>query len=266
MKNNEYSVIKTSYEFLLKHRKNLAFFWLITMWIPWIILGFHPNILPDLTNMWLGEKILTLIGNEDPTFMHRIYDVFYVWSTIWTIILGELVTLYLFQYHKKESLELSGIMKWYFYKIPKLIFTKFLFWLSILARSLLLIIPGIFYSILWLFTTQVVLYYDIFGLKAMKKSKTLVQWRRWETFGRNVGYTIIVAWLFIVPMTLFVVWYIGLYNYPIVRPIIDTIFNLIQIPILIFSAVLMGHFFLIRDKTSHQNELSINESSAAIEK
>jgi len=248
----ESSIITISYTFFLKHRKELCFFGLITVWIPWIFLGFHPHSIPDIANLSLREKIeaITATTNNDETiFIHRIYDIFRLWFQLWTIILWWLTTLFLFKTYKGETPHHYQIIKEYAYKIPKLLLTTLVLSVCLLGLFLLLIIPWFIYSIFWIFTMSVVLYYNAWWREALKKSKTLVEGRRWKTLINNIGYYCIIGWLLLVAMIFLVLGYLWLYNYPSTRPIIDTVFNLIQVPILIYQALLLGHFFLLRTET-----------------
>ncbi|MBD3281377.1 hypothetical protein GF391_01385 [Candidatus Uhrbacteria bacterium] len=77
----------------------------------------------------------------------------------------------------QESLKLA-INKWL-----KAIGTNLLAGILLLGLFILLIIPGIIFSIYWYFILYVVIFTDKWGLEALKASKELVQNRWWKTFG-----------------------------------------------------------------------------------
>ena len=77
----------------------------------------------------------------------------------------------------QESLKLA-INKWL-----KAIGTNLLAGILLFGLFILLIIPGIIFSIYWHFILYVVIFTDKWGLEALKYSKELVQNRWWKTFG-----------------------------------------------------------------------------------
>lgn len=82
-----------------------------------------------------------------------------------------------------RSLDLSkyfglGLVKW-----------LYLFWLS-----LLLLVPGIIYSIYWLFTSQIFVIEGLGYPEALDRSKKIVEWRWWNLFGKML-VIVITVWL-----------------------------------------------------------------------
>jgi hypothetical protein len=76
-------------------------------------------------------------------------------------------------------------------------------WLSVLTSilvilwSLLLIIPGIIFSIYYSLAVYVFFFEGKKGMEAIKRSKALVKGYWWPVFGRTIGFSLIV-WLFMI--------------------------------------------------------------------
>ncbi len=85
----------------------------------------------------------------------------------------------------QESFKLA-VNKWL-----KALGTNLIAGILLVGLFILLIVPGVIFSIYWIFILYVVLFTDKWGFEAMKESKQLVQNRWWKTFGYSIVFGIL---------------------------------------------------------------------------
>ncbi len=85
----------------------------------------------------------------------------------------------------QESLKLA-INKW-----PRVIGTNLISGILLIGLFILLIVPGIMYSMYWYFIIYIVIFSDKWGMQAMTYSKEVVQNRWWKTFGYAIVFGLI---------------------------------------------------------------------------
>lgn len=85
----------------------------------------------------------------------------------------------------QESFKLA-VDKWL-----KVLGTNIIAGILLVGLFILLIVPGVIFSIYWVFILYVVVFTDKWGFEAMKESKQLVQNRWWKTFGYAILFGIL---------------------------------------------------------------------------
>ncbi len=92
---------------------------------------------------------------------------------------------------------LYGIRKWGIF-----IGTSILYFFSIIAGTLLLIIPGIIVSVWFMFYTYSIVFAEKSFIDALKYSKSLVIGRWWQVFWKSMGFGILWWLIFSLPIIL----------------------------------------------------------------
>jgi len=91
----------------------------------------------------------------------------------------------------KEKIDFKGALKKSLSKWPKVIWTSFLRGIFLIGLTLLLIIPGVIYSIYWAFVVYVVVLCDKSGKKVLNYSKSVVKGKWWKVFRIFLGLEIL---------------------------------------------------------------------------
>lgn len=257
------TIWNNSKTFFILYRKELLFFWLITMGIPAIFESFVPVNISNIEWMSLHNKAWTIFmdmweqfnENSIENYPHGIYHLFEVRHKAWWYVLQWLVYVLLFQHIKNSFHWVKNTIKGLFYKIRRLIGTSFLAWLCLAWLYLLLIIPGIIYSVFWVFITPLILYTSLSWREVMKKSKSLVQWR-WR---KTIRFLFIIYFIYWIVLAITVI--VLLYGYALLwrNPVIDLVSTFISAPIEIFLHLLLWYFFLAWYDSTH-TDLPHNEN------
>lgn len=258
------TIWSNSKTFFLLYRKELLFFRLITMGIPAIFQSFVPVNLSNIDWLSFIDKIWTIFmdlwkqfqQNSIENYPHGIYYLFEVRYNAWWYIFQWLVYMLLFQHNKQSFHWVKSTLKAFFYKIPRLIWTSLLAWLCLVWLYLLLIIPGIVYSVFWIFITPLILYTSLSWREVMKKSASLVQWR-WR---KTVWYSFIIHFIYWIFFSITVVVLFSGYALFWRNPLIDLIFTFLYAPLGIILNVLLWYFFLAWYDSTHHDLKHHNES------
>ncbi len=214
--------------------------------------------------------ILLIIENSSPNIdiQDHMRMINFLESFIGIIATLGIVELLSMKLKNKESSIQDSLILW-LKSYGKVVWTSFITWIMIGFLTLLFIIPGVIYSIYWMFVIYIVIIHKLNSSESREYSKNIVQWRWWKAFWYTIVFLFlgsILAFLLnlINWITYWFIWWI--YNFSISSflyfDIVYTlIFNtLIDICFSYFSVVFFI-FFLAFDATKENtlNEASISE-------
>ena len=172
-------IIERSWEHYARNFKKL---------LPLMICLFIPNFVLGLVGML--SLYLEYLGNSSSTGMYVLIDNIVVLAvfvasmifTLWASMalaknLGLIVS-------NKPAAAIKELFSNTSHLIWPVIYTSVLMMLAVLGGTLLLIIPGIIFSIWFCFTFMVIIFEEKRGVNALKESNKLVAGRWWKIFFR----------------------------------------------------------------------------------
>lgn len=222
-------------------------FWVSTQAITYFISVY----LPDLPLVYEGQQ-WTLHWNIDPIVLWNMVESYILpfWLAILVIAIVALI-LYIaimecsFAAAENRPLSPLAAIVAGTKKLGIFVGTNLLQWLSLAGLFLLFIIPGLIYSIYWLFTNMTVIYSGKSWKDALDESKSIVQGRRWDT----LGYLFVIFMIVTLVHGLVIVilqWLISFAGDPeITQAVITLLQNIVQV----YVVVLFVSFFLRWEKT-----------------
>src|SRR3989344_1916391 len=191
-----WSLFKESISLFLKNFKYLLKFWLVKL-----LIQYPPLILVVIIAMISVAPIYSRAFNLSPTSLTWLIYIAIPIAVGWIILTFWLGTASLVQAYSisanttptiKQLLSQGWKLTW------KVFATSALEILAILGGLILLIIPGLIFSIWFTFTISVVVAENLSGTAALKRSKQLVKGRFWKTVSYLLFPTaIIIAYSFI---------------------------------------------------------------------
>jgi len=277
IKNNikEHQLVNETFDSLKTHWRKIALLVWVLIGIPLVVGSFGSVDLSQFNSLGFWDQ-MALINNwfnsSQGSWSTQNLWIYWViasiWVTIWTILLNGLLVLYVFQNEKRTYTGDKSVIMEFIKKIPKLIGTNIMMIFALILLFLLLIIPGVIYSVFWALVISVVLYYGSWGKVALSRSKQLVKWRRWKTV-----WALFVWWLVVLALALIqtVIFWVG-YKYIGWNPIVDLIGNAVNLIVLPFSAFYTAHMFLswkdsyveTLDKKEAKGEAKVEEATATL--
>lgn len=107
-------------------------------------------------------------------------------------IIGTMATIYIAKETiKKQNIDYIVSLKKAFSRYLPFIGTSILVGLALIPLYLLFIIPGLIFSVYWIFVPTIVILNDLSGVKAMKHSKQIVK-GRWR---KTIWYSFVISFL-----------------------------------------------------------------------
>lgn len=161
------------------------------------------------------------------------------------IIMTIAVFMYLLRLIEGKQIDTEQLIWEALHKSPLVIGTALLQLVLLVVLYLLLIIPGVIFTVFWIFTLYVVVYYDKGRMAALDESKSIVRGRRRKT----LGYIILLYTPLFVLSYIFQAAVIKLYALYGRHLLIDLLHNIASFVIQLFYAVVMSLFFLHRNQT-----------------
>lgn len=124
-------------------------------------------------------------------------------------LIGVIATMAI-SYAIKEKIEGKGVtweeaLKKALSKWTHAVGTQFILGIFLLGLTLLLVVPGIMYSVFWLFSLYAVLFHDKYGKAAFDYSKSIVKGRWWTVLGYSICFallSVLIGVLGAIPQTL----------------------------------------------------------------
>lgn len=143
----------------------------------------------------------------------------------------------------KEAFNKS-IQKW-----TLLIATMIIMLICLLGLTLLLIIPGIIFSVFWIFTVYVVILEDKSFFQAMKYSKKIVEGRWWKTFGIIILFGFMAVLVTLILTGILGIFYLITGQGFVVAFIVNTAIDLLMTFFIVLSTVFFINFNANRIET-----------------
>lgn len=142
----------------------------------------------SVSGLFLGKYSDDIVSdsNEDITGYLNYFGVY----IILTVILGPIANMIITRITQKEvqkgntleEINYSGVVKTVFGNYGKIFTTGLLAGLIIIGLSILLIVPGVIWSVYYAFLIQAVTIKGLFSKSALNYSKSLVKGRWWKIF------------------------------------------------------------------------------------
>lgn len=188
-------IINKSWDYYAKNFKKL---------LPMMCLLFIPNFVLGLVgifSLYMDQYAVTgvyiLVNNLVVLAVFVASLVFTLWTSMALAKnLGMIV-------HEKPLIAIKEAFSNTSHLIWPAIYTTVLVFLAVLGGTLLLIIPGIIFSIWFCFSYLVVIFDEQRGVKALKESKKLVAGRWWKMFWRLLAPGVFYGVFFLILMNLF---------------------------------------------------------------
>ena len=94
--------------------------------------------------------------------------------------------------HQKNLVPVKELLLEAIRKTPKFLFLSIPMGLLIGFGYILLIIPGVIFTLMFLFAPYILLTEDVGVIEALKKSKELTKGHRWNLYKKGIGYTLLI--------------------------------------------------------------------------
>lgn len=257
-------ILKESKEFLVENYKVLLIVWVILLWIPSIYFSFQPTDFSWFVWWSFSENFFKYLQVSQEFTLNSLDDqIAYGRFIIWMILMQLFTQLFIIQKEKWTYQSVWWVAVEILWKIWKLIVTNIVQVLWLMVLFLLLIIPWIIYSIFWYFSIFTVLYYWVRGRGALQKSKSIVQWRWWETIINLIVYGILFVVIYCIVMAIYVLIYQQLWW--VRNPVIDIISNLWFAIVLIVYYTVFTTLFLSWKQTYELKVANLDKSKTISE-
>lgn len=239
-------LIRTSYTLMKTYWKKIA--WLVTVLVgvPFVIESFKRVDLSGFDQLTSMQQIMYLGSRwteQGPAIIDNLWVLWiisWIWLPVGLILVSSLIMLFVYQQEKWTYTDIKSLIMDFVYKIPKLIGTNIMLFIALILLFLLLVIPGIIFSVFWVFATSIVLYYWSRGKAALKKSKQMVKGKRRKTFGALAVIVLISFFVNGIQTLIFWIWYSTLWW----SPIIDIIVNGTTVIMLVYTYFYLATMFL----------------------
>ncbi len=178
-------------------------------------------------------------------------------SLVVSVIAGNAIVIAAARAFKKKKIVFSEVLKqatrlWF-----PVVLTSALMVLLLMPLYVLLIIPGVIFTMFWVFTSQVIILENKRYWKALQRSRDLVRGNWMEVFGRYVLLALILTFIMLVLMgatSLLMEQVKG------VQGIVVTIFQVISVYMSVFIVV---YYYDLRDRLKQQEKKEKERKKAA---
>jgi hypothetical protein len=138
--------------------------------IPGIFVSLTPQLVPIMTSL----------------------SISYTYAILIAPIIGAISMCFLHRYLQNQTIDLGGAASQALGRIGTIIPTSIVIFIGIILASLLLLIPGIYLSVVWAFAIYAVVLENCSVFESLKYSKSLVKGRWWPVFGSMFAGVLII--------------------------------------------------------------------------
>lgn len=213
-----------------------------------------------------GANFLESLNSNNTNYTNSTYIFIFniIFSILNSILYFTLFVYFFFKITKSEK-TISESFSYFSKKLIPLFLTWIIYVVLIIPLFILLIIPGIIFSILWMFFIHSVLFRNKNYYSALEYSKSLVSGKKLDTLNGFIAFSFKMwkYWLF--PILLFIGLSFSQNNYIyLLGHFVGIIFlNVFSFYGIIFS---VSYFLNIEKRNGISNELSKNQVSSSNEK
>ncbi len=194
--------------------------------------------LPILIPIQILLFFLSKSQSTPPEIGFAVFIVLVLNALSW-VFLSLCISIFVSEVAVQNSVTVPQIFEKAMSKLFPALITSFLSFFFIFCLSLLLVIPGIIFSVFWAFVMQSVAIRGKVGMEALSYSKSLVTGRWWNTF----GYFLVLGLIFIL-FSIVIMLPIQLMgsSINIIQPLVSIVMSIVGV---VFSTV----FFLVYEQS-----------------
>lgn len=179
-------IIKNSFIIFFK-RQNFLYFLKIMLLNLAVTMALMLLLVP-LVGLLSKQNYLEQVGPVSTVFIPTLALV--LGFLVWSLLIKATVVVSVSRVISGEGLEVKETLKVAWRKLGRYFLTNLLTSLIMVIGYILLIVPGVVFTVWYSFSQYIVITQDVGPIQALKASKKLVSGRFWPVFGRLFGITV----------------------------------------------------------------------------
>jgi hypothetical protein len=146
-------------------------------------------------NSYIGQNIASMVARN---------IILQLINTVVSIMVISFQTLAFLKLYESQKLKIKELMKMTFETLVTALLVMFLFYLIVGTGTILLIIPGIIFSVMFVFALPIAIERGTKAIESLKMSKELTSGYKWSLFWKNLASRLLIAIIFLLPLIVLV--------------------------------------------------------------